>query len=396
MNLGTGSAVLVVDSDNVTQAGKVNIAANFNLVVANTDLDNSGEIYLNGSNANVTAEGHNLINSGQITGGGTLGLASGMYDETEQVINSSSTASISVTSAGMTIGGTEAPINNGTITIASGGSGLAIVGGSDGDDFLTTGTITIGDGGGGATLTDLGTGLELDNQGTISGKGVVSFLGGIKNEGTITAEGSLALHNDVSNEDQTGTINIQSNALVLIPDMTDFENDGTINFQAGNGTLSDNGAGNEFTNSDTGQVVVTGTGNALVWGNGMTNNGTMTLNSGSALSYPNAGLNNNNFISLNTATLSGTGQVDNSGNGTIIAAGALTIQTGDFDNTDGGTLTMTGANATLTTDDFDNNGGTVGLTSTTATTDDFDDTDGTLSLTSTVMNTDTFTNDGER
>jgi fibronectin-binding autotransporter adhesin len=395
MNLGTGATgALVVESSNVTQAGEVNIAANFNLVVANVDLNNSGTINLNGPNANVTAEGHDIINSGQITGGGTLGLASGSYDETNQVINSSSTASISVTSAGMTIGGTEAPINNGTISIASGGSGLAIVGGNDGDDFLTTGTITIGDGGGGATLTDLGTGLVLKNQGTVSGKGIIAFGGGIDNEGTITAEGSLALHNDVTNEDQTGTINIQNGALVLIPDMADFENAGTINFQAGNGTLSDNAAGNEFTNGATGQVVVSGIGNALVWGNGVSNEGTIALNSGSALSYPNAGLSNSNFISLNAATLTGTGQVDNSDNGTIIATGASTIRTGVFDNTNGGTLTMTGPGGNLTTGDFDNNGGNVGLTSTTASTGDFDDTDGTVSLTSTTMTTEDFTNTG--
>jgi fibronectin-binding autotransporter adhesin len=398
MNLGLvgGSpAALVVNSTAVTQAGTVNIQNNFNLVIAKTDFNNAGVVNLYGPNSNITAESQDLYNSGQITGGGSLGLAAGVYSESNQVINSSSTASIAVNSTGMTIGGTEAPINNGTITIASGGPGLSIVGGNDGDTFLTSGTITLGDVHGGGILTDSGTGLSIQNTGTISGSGIIDFVEGIDNQGTITAVGNLLLNNDVTNEALLGTINIGGNSSVQIPDMDNFENAGTIDFQNGNGTLTDTGAGNTFTNQDTGQVIVNGTGNVLSWGNGINNEGTITLNSGSALTYTNSTLTNSGFISLNSAKLSSTQDLDNSDGGTIITTGGSKISTGDFNNS-GGSLTMSGSGSNLSTGSFTNNGGAVTLSDVTATTSDFDNTSGQVTITGdeSTLSTQDFTNDG--
>jgi hypothetical protein len=104
---------------------------------------------------------------------------------TSEVVNSGTiTAGVGT----LTLGGADVPTNTGTLNIGTTGSIVQIAGGGDMQTFENEGTINLS--GGTLTSAPATSNDDLENTGTSSGFGTISFVkGGISNAGTLTATG---------------------------------------------------------------------------------------------------------------------------------------------------------------------------------------------------------------
>lgn len=271
--------------------------------------------------------------------------------------------------------------NDGTITIADGGS-LIIAGDDEKGDgrFENNGTVNNdGNIGGGGVIDNDGT-IDSGPTGTIgpdstvdNGGGTVSggtiedgttisggtITGEVKNEGTIDG-GTIDKDGTVTGGDYTGKVT--NDGTVTNPDNIDGElvNDGTVNITPGPTTIGEDGSV-----INNGEINI-GPGGELINDGSIENNGTIN-NEGT---IKGDGTIDNNDTIDNTGGLIEGQEIDNNdgtlgggeiGTGTVVEGGVIKlplvnngqINGGGFDDSDGGSLSGTGSQKCLVTFDVD-------------------------------------------
>ena len=328
-----GSGVSIAAGGSVTNSGTI-AGGNGGNGVSLVNFDNGGNGGAGGSGVSLTAGGSITNNGGTITGGnggsgGTVGAGTGIGGGAAGGNGVSLIAGGSVTNSG---------------TIAGGNGGAAEIG-------LTDPSGAIGLGGAGIS----GSGITVDNQGTISGglsgdgttqADAIQFTGGVN---TLKLETGSVLNGAIDvTTGATATVQANANGLSLNSAVI-LNGAGTVDTQTNNLTLSGLISGTSaLTKMGSGTLTLSGTNTYL--GGTLINAGTVVVSADANLGASTAGLTLNGGSLESTAAFStaravtlnaggGTFQTDTNltASGNVSGAGALT-------KTGTATLTLSGAN----------------------------------------------------
>ncbi|MDO9105950.1 MAG: autotransporter-associated beta strand repeat-containing protein [Methylovulum sp.] len=363
---GGGGHVLYLSGNNTFDGG-ITLNTNGYVDVGSATALGSGTLTINGSNSKVrstvgsyTLVNHIVLNSSFILSGSYAETFSGTVD----LNNGSRTINDSI-SGNLTFNGA---ISNGSLIIASQGTGLVVLGGSNSSGYTTTtvssGTLSITDdsnlGSGGVTLnggvlTVTGTGT-IDNpialgssDGTVSNANAVTLSGVISGAsgadltktgaGTLTLSAtntyagattvsagvlSVALDSNLG----TGTVTLASGTTLQVTGATTIDNvitlsgDASVNNSAAvtlSGAFSESGGARTLTKTGVGTLTLTNTGNEAGLTGGVTvAAGTLSIADDNALAGGTVTLAAGAVLSVTGATT-----IDNA----IALSGAATIQT---------------------------------------------------------------------
>ncbi len=342
----TGNNALSINGGPVTNKGILEASGAGGLGFGNTTITNSGVIEaLNGSFVDLA--GADIVGGSLTTAGtGFIAVTAGIntldVSTSGRAVTITSGSTVQVNNAeDLTLAGSI--VNDGTLALDSSGNGTYL---------QITGTVTLS-GSGSLALSDntaneivgIASGSVLDNNGTISGAGVISNI-----------NGPLTLINDTTGiVDATGTNSLSINS-VPVTNKNLLEASGAGGLGFANTTVTNSGViealngsfvdlniadivGGSLTTSGTGLIQATGFNNTF---DGSTSGGAVTITSGSAVQ-----VNNNLNLTLagsivndGTLTLDSTGSAtDLQISGTVTLSGSGSVVLSDSNNVILGTAT---------------------------------------------------------